>query len=137
MKKLVKILPLLLAVLFTTNSCIVDLDKDDVWDDGNEYYDNDDALYNYVRTGNWYPSSPSGLTECEYNSYMVFSGLYVYMYDCNNNRYDSGTFDIRNGYLTITYVNGDTERYSIEKSSNGQLDLKTTTDGILYQYVRN
>ena len=69
MKRFAYILTILSVMLLTVNSCVVVADDD--WDDGYSSY------YDYICNGRWYPESPSGLTECEYNSYMTFLQMVI------------------------------------------------------------
>ncbi len=136
MKKLLKLIPILLSVLCLTSSCIY-VDDDDKWRDDEYYYDPDEELCMYLRDGRWYPFSKSGLTDCEFNSYMIFRGHYMYTYDCHDVNYDSGSYDVHNGYLNIHYENGDLMTYRIVVATNGELELRSTSDGVTYLYVRN
>lgn len=136
MKKLLKLIPILLSLLFAASSCVV-VDRDDPWEDDRRYYDPDEELCLYLREGRWYPQSKSGLTDCEFNSYMIFRGGSMYTYDCHDVNYDAGTYNVRDGYLNITYDNGDHMRYQIMMASGGELELRSTNDGITYLYVRN
>ena len=126
MKKIL-IIPILLSVLCLTSSCIFD----------NDYYDPDEELSLYLRDGRWYPFSKMGLTDCEFNSYMIFRGHYMYKYDCHDVNYDSGSYDVHGGYLNIHYENGDLMTYRIVVATDGELELRSVRDGITYQYVRN
>lgn len=137
MKKSLKLIPILLGILMTATSCLyVDRD-DDRWDDDDYYYNPDEELSLYLREGRWYPMSKSGLTDCEFNSYMIFRGHYMYTYDCHDVNYDSGSYDVHNGYLNIHYENGDLMTYRIVVATNGELELRSTSDGVTYLYVRN
>ena len=40
-------------------------------------------------------------------------------------------------YLKIHYDNGDLMTYRIVRASNGELEIRSTSDGITYLYVRN
>lgn len=127
MKKLLKLILILLSVLCLTSSC-----RD------NDYsYDADEELSLYLREGRWYPFSNMGLTDCQFNSYMIFRGHYMYNYDCNDVNYDSGSYDVHNGYLNIHYENGERITYRIVAATNGELELLSLSNGITYVYVRN
>lgn len=137
MKKLLKFIPLLIGIVFATSSCIIV--DDDPWDEHDDHYcyDPDEEMCLYLREGRWYPASKSGLTECEFNSYMVFRGGHMYTYDCHEINYDSGVFEVHNNYLSIHYSNGDWMEYRIIKASCDELEIRSTSDGITYLYVRN
>ncbi|MCQ2208287.1 MAG: lipocalin family protein [Paludibacteraceae bacterium] len=134
MKKLLKFIPVLIGILFASNSCIVV--DDDPWEDDHYYYDPDEETCLYLREGRWYPASRSGLTECEFDSYMVFRGGHIYTYDCHDINYDSGVFDVHNNYLNIRYSNGDRMEYRIIRACGDELEIRSTYDGITYIYVR-
>ena len=129
MKKLLKLILILLSVLCLTSSC-KDVDND-------KYYDADEELSMYLRDGRWYPFSKMGLTDCQFNSYMIFRGHYMYAYDCHDVNYDTGSFDVHNGYLNIHHENGDLMTYRVVAANNGELELRSVSDGTTYVYVRN
>lgn len=135
MRRLLKYLPIVLGLMFASSACVVSWDDDDDWHD-NRYHNQDWQIENYLRTGYWYPEYKSGLTPCEYDSYFYFDGSWVYFYNCHNERYDSGTFEVWDGYLTIRYRNGDRMRYDVIEWNCDHLVLRAD-DGTEFFYERH
>jgi hypothetical protein len=128
MKRFAYILTILSVMLLTVNSCVVVADDD--WDDGYSSY------YDYICNGRWYPESPSGLTECEYNSYMTFSsnGNFDH-YNCAGTDYDYGSYHFYQDELVIDYQNGDEDIYYIVDINYGSMILRSANTGARYYYV--
>ena len=60
----------------------------------------------------------------------------MYAYDCHDVNYDTGSFDVHNGYLNIHHENGDLMTYRVVAANNGELELRSVSDGTTYLYVR-
>ena len=128
MKKYIYTILALFSLLLS--SCIITADPDDYEDDEYSYY------YSYLTDGRWYPEYPNGMTDCDYNSYTIYRGRRMYMYDCSGYEFDSGTYDIHGDWLYVHFENGDRARYEIIRARNGELVLENVASGERFYYVR-
>ncbi|MCQ2208993.1 MAG: hypothetical protein MJZ34_01755 [Paludibacteraceae bacterium] len=100
------------------------------------HHQNDNNTYNYIRNGCWYLiSHDDAHINGNYELYIVFTDWEILHYNHNHQIYDSGSYECRDGKITVHYQNGDIVDYYINKACDNELILRTKS-GIEFRYVR-
>lgn len=100
------------------------------------HHQNDNNTYNYIRNGCWYLiSHDDAHINGNYELYIVFTDWEILHYNHNHQIYDSGSYECRDGKITVHYKNGDIVDYYINKACDNELILRTKS-GIEFRYVR-